>query len=433
MRIIRIIFFSLLALCLVACMGTFIFFQTFDADQYLSQMTQKASRALGRSVSIGGVGLGLSSQGITLDAGPLTITDDLSFTKQPFITVDKVRCSLDLTALIFQRKIHVIEILLQSPEIHFIRSQGGDINFRSIVHTSSVKTPALPSASVELTAKQSFNVEKKEQGLLSGINIKHIRIQDAAISFIDQNQTTPLDIWLSHINANLNDFSLLKPFQLSFESSPLLFKGVSPGMPDSPVFRNVSGVIQLNRIHSEIGDLGTFTGNGNIIITDGVIKGFNIIKVVLSHTLGGFGGMEVNIDNLLSGQLKSKLGAADTAIERLEVHYSFHDKAVFIDNSLIQTNIFELTAQGSVDEGLNTDMQTMLHLNEDVSNALVHEIEGLKSLCDDSKRIVIGASLKGVIPHLKYKPNKEFRKKSKKILMEEGGNILGALLGGGKI
>ena len=206
MKTIRIILFSLLALGLVASMAIFIFFQTFDADQCLSQMTQKASRALGRSVTIGGVGLGLSSRGITLDAGPLTITDDPSFTKQPFITVERVRCSLDLNSLIFRREIHVIEILLQSPEIHFIRSQGGDINFRSIGQTSNVKAPALPLASVELTAKQSFSAEKKEQGSLSGINIKHIRIQDAAISFIDQNQTHPLDIWLSRINANLDDF-----------------------------------------------------------------------------------------------------------------------------------------------------------------------------------------------------------------------------------
>jgi hypothetical protein len=46
---------------------------------------------------------------------------------------------------------------------------------------------------------------------------------------------------------------------------------------------------------------------------------------------------------------------------------------------------------------------------------------------DDSKRITVDASLKGVIPHLKYKPNKDFRKKSKKALIEEGGNILGIL------
>ena len=73
MKIIRIILFSLLALGLIVCAGIFIFFETFDTDQYLPQITKKASIALGRPVSIGGVGLGLSDQGITLDVGPVTI------------------------------------------------------------------------------------------------------------------------------------------------------------------------------------------------------------------------------------------------------------------------------------------------------------------------------------------------------------------------
>ena len=53
-------------------------------------------------------------------------------------------------------------------------------------------------------------------------------------------------------------------------------------------------------------------------------------------------------------------------------------KPLFIDDSLIETNIFEFMAKGSVDQGLNMDMQTMLHLNSDISAALVNELEGLK-------------------------------------------------------
>jgi hypothetical protein len=171
--------------------------------------------------------------------------------------------------------------------------------------------------------------------------------------------------------------------------------------------------VQLNRGHLD----------GDIIITDGVIKNFNIIKTVLSHTLGAFGGMEGNID---------KSGTQGTVIEKAEAKFSFHDKAVFIDDSLIQANIFEFTAKGTLDQGLNMDMETMLHLNNDVSAALVNKLEALKYLYDDSKRITIDASLKGVIPHLKYKPNKDFRKKSKQAFIEGSGDILGLLLGAGQ-
>jgi hypothetical protein len=425
MKIIRIILFSLLALSLIVCAGIFIFFETFDTDQYLPQITKKASIALGRPVSITGVALGFSDQGITLDAGPVTIADDPGFTTQPFIKVDRVRISLDLGPLILRREIHITGVLLQSPRIHLIRSQEGNFNVSSIGQARWVRPkgevlPALAGRrpferrtnSVEIASllKSPLRNDRnftmlKELGLL--------RIQDASISFIDQNQAMPLDIWLSNINASLNDFSLSKSFRLSFDASPLVSKSISPQMPDIPIFKNIRGGVQFNRGHLD----------GDIIFTDGVIKNFNIIKTVLSHTLGVFGGMGGNID---------KLGAQDIAIEKAEAKFSFHDKVFFIDDLLIKTNIFELTAQGPVDQGLNMDMQTMLHLNADVSAALVNEFEGLKYLMDDSKRIAIDASLKGAIPHLKYKPNKDFRKKSKKVLMEEGGDILGALLGGGQ-
>ena len=436
MKIIRIIFFSLLALSLIVCTGIFIFFETFDTDQYLPQITKKASLVLGRQVSVGGVGLGFSLRGITLDAGPVTIADDVGFTTQPFIKVDRVRISLDLRSFILQREIHITDILLQSPRIHFIRSQEGNINIRSIgqAKRSADEAESLrsPSSSDHRGDNRVLIPDTRRSSVLlpdtrrsSGQRpiirrndtIKSIQIQDASISFIDQNQAMPLDVWLLNINANLNDFSLSKPFRLSFDASPLVFKAISPEMPDSPIFKNITGVVQLNMAHLEIGASGDFEANGDIVITGGVIKNLNIIKTVLSHMLGVFGGMGY-ID---------KLGAQDTVIEKAEAKFSFHDKTVFIDDFLIQTNIFEFTAKGSVDQGLNMDMQTMLHLNGDISAALVNELDGLKYLMDDSKRIAIDASLKGVIPHLKYKPNKDFRKKSKKALIEEGGNILGSL------
>jgi hypothetical protein len=417
MKIIRIILFSLLALSMVICAGVFVILKTIDTDQYIPQITKKVSLILGRSVSIGNLGLALSSRGITLDAGPLIISDDQRFTTQPFIKVDKVRLFMDLSSLVLRREVRIREVLLQSPQIHFIRSLEGEINARSIGRSSQVPGNNTvfkrPKKGVMVGPFSEIAVNPRVEQ--SPITIKSIEIRNASVSFIDQNQTYPLDIWLFDINANLDDFSFSKPFELSFNASPLLLKGISPGSSDSSVLKNITGVVQLNMPHS---------ANGHIVTTGGVIKDFNIIKTVLSHTIGVLGGINGIID---------KLGTVDTVIKKAKAEFSFHDKTFFINDSLIDTNIFELTAKGSVDQGLNTDMQTMLRLNEDVSASLINEIDGLKLLCDDSKRIAIDASLKGIIPHLKYKPNKDFRKKSKKLLMQEGGNILGILLGGGKI
>ncbi len=460
MRFLRLLFSVLLALVLIASMGIFILFQTFDTDKYLSQFTQKATLALGRPVSIGHVGLGLSSQsGITLDLGPFKIMDDQGFTSQPFIQIDRVRVSLDLGSLIFRRDIRITGIGLESLRLHFIRARNGDLNARSIVQANRFSGDAVKQGEGLHVAPVSNipSVPKAGPGTkLNGIRL--IKIQDAAVSFIDQNDHFPLDIWLTGIDLDLQNVSSTGSFPISFDASLyrdipnvhasailsfdpskrtvgisdlrlnmdlskldiVRLKGISPQMQNSTVLKDISGVVQLNVAHLEMDASGNLTADGDIGITGGVIKNFNIVKMILSHSLGNFGGIEGNIDDLLNGQLKDKLGAQDTVIERAEAQFSIHDKTIFIDDSLIKTDIFELTAKGSVGQGLNVDMQTMLHLNNDVSAALVNDLEGLKFLCDDSKRIAIGASLKGVIPHLKYKPDKDFKKKSRESLDGRG-------------
>ena len=484
MKIIKGILFSLLALGLIACTGIFILFQTFDTDKYLSLITKKAATALGRPVSIGHVGLGFSLRGITLDAGPLVVADDPDFTTQPFIKVDKVCISLDLRSLLLQGKIYVAGIFLQSPQIHFIRSEEGIINVHSIGQRSGSadKAIAVPKAKGSvllaredkaslLTNNRSFSLAGEGSVQPGHIDTLDIKIQDASISFLDQNRTFPLDVWLTDINANLNGFTFSKPFQLILDASlygnaPNVhvdtmmsvgkkdfdtsfsglrldvdlsqvdinrFKGVSPQMSNNPLMRGVSGVIQLDMGHLDIGPSMDITADGDIGITGGLINGFNPINAVLSHAAGIFGGMSGNIDNFINSQLKDKLGGNDTVIEKARARFSLQNKTVTIEDSLIQTNVLEFSAKGSIDQGSSMDMETMLHLNSDISAALVNEFAGMKLLCDESDRIAIGASLKGVIPHLKYKPNKDFRKKSKRFFIEEGGNILGVFLGGGQI
>ncbi len=403
MKIIRVIFFCFLAMGLVACTGIFILFQTFDSDQYLPKFTQHASNYLGRPVQVEHVGLGLSSRGITLDAWPLTIADDPDFTSQPFIKIDRVRVSFDLGSLILRHKIQITDILLQSPWVHFIRSEEGFLNAQSI---GQLTKPAVPQGLLALPgaiAHETGQFPKAPQPML----IRSITIRDAAISYIDQNQQMPRDVWLKGINADLNEFDLSKPILLSFSATSLVFKSTSPQMQDNPVFKRAAGILRFDPPRLQ----------GDIVISDGIFKGFNIVRAVLSRAVRSFAGLDAIID---------KIGAEDTVIEKAETKFSFHDKTVFIDDFTLKTDILEFNAQGSVGEGLNVDLQTMLHLNTANSAALVNGLEGLKYLCDDSKRIAIGGSLNGVYPHLKYRSDKDFKKKTKKVFNAMFRQLLGA-------
>ena len=423
MRIIKTILLSVIALSLIVSTCIFILFQTFDTDQYLSHILKKASFAIGRSVSIGHAGLGLSSQGITLDTGPVIIADDADFTSQPFVQIDRVRIKVDLWALIFRREFHITDILLESPQLHFIRLQDGRMNIQSLVELKDRHPDDLLRHPERSEGSQDIlKVIHEQRHIIPGVAVNEanhsfdlinsIRIKDASISLIDQNQSVPLDGWLLNINAKINDFSLTKPFTLSFDAAPLVLKGIAKDQEDRPILKDIQGQAGYDLA------LGIIS-NGDIIMTGGVVKDFNIFKELLSHTLGDFGGIEDQI---------TKLGGNDTLIEKAEAKFTYQDKVLSVHDLLIRSNVLELTAQGSLDQGFNMDMQTMFHLNQDISAALINDFDSLRFFCDDSKRITIGGSLKGVLPHLKFKPNKDFKKKSKKALIAEGGNMLNFLL-----
>jgi len=477
MRMLRIIFLCLTAAVLLFMSGLYIVVKSFDSSGFLSQIAQKASVRLGRTVSFGHLGVGLSSAGITFDLSPVTVSDDPSFTAQPFIKVDRVRAGVDLKSLIFHRKIHISGIILQSLQVHLIRSMGGDMNIRSMLSsnrpaevTAADKAGLLQAPVAGTAGRIRISKPSWAQELPSSVEAVPITIQNGSFSFIDQAAAMPLDIWLNDINAKLSGGSLTKPFDLSLDAAlyskdpnvhlnasaawdnagrRLLISGlrlradlsredisalngISPRLLDDPAFKNMTGVILLNIAHLETGLAASLTADGDLHIVGGVIRNFNGIRTLLSHTLGSFGWVEGNVVNLLNGQVKDKLNERDTVLEQGDAVFSFHDQTLFLDDLLLKTDMFEFKARGSVDRGLNADFQTMLHLNSDVSAALVHELEGLKFLYDDTERIAVGASLSGVIPHLKYKPNKDFRKRSKKALFKEGSHFLGILLGGGQ-
>jgi len=449
-NIFRIIFLTLLAFILVACMVVFIVFQVVDLDQYLPKISSQISSVLKRPVSVGHLGLGISLKGITLDAGPIVIADDPNFTQEPFMTADRVRLAVDYAYLIFKHKLRVRSLSFQSPEIHLIRSEGGKYNIQSlftVVHikdTSVKNNPTAPGH--EETLPQNISSPKLNSSFKeSSLNLGNqenmlIEIVDGAISYIDQSQQLPLDIWIDSITGSLNDLKAsfyssasnvhlgviinqedktkINNVKLELDLASVNkddFKGIFPGNPDLPFLNDLSGKVKLSmdQSHADLDIQG-------VVLTD-----FNVLKVVLSQVLGSF-GFGVDINHLLSGPMD----ANDTLINEARAAVSYHDQKYFFDDLSLQTNFFELTAKGTLDQDSQVDMQTKLYLNTDVSNSLIDKINGLKMLADDSGRIAIPASLTGNFPHLKYKVSKDFRKKSRKMLMREGGNILGALLGG---
>ena len=115
MKAIKIIFLSLACLFAIAAVAVFVVIKTFNLNTYLPRITQAASDALGRQVSIDRAGLDFSWPGVAVDAIGIRVAGE------PLMEADKVHARLDLMPFLRQREIHVHDIVISG-----IRVNAGD-------------------------------------------------------------------------------------------------------------------------------------------------------------------------------------------------------------------------------------------------------------------------------------------------------------------
>src|SRR5579884_2528057 len=97
----------------------------------------KVSDSLGRPVSVSEIKASLG-WGVALDLHGLTLADDPAFSSQPIVAVQDVYCRVELVPLLSKR-VKVVRLDIQSPEIHVIRNSAGELNLASIGKTGGAK------------------------------------------------------------------------------------------------------------------------------------------------------------------------------------------------------------------------------------------------------------------------------------------------------
>jgi AsmA protein len=107
-----------------------------DANTFRPRLESELSDALGRPVKVGNLSLSLLSGGVTAD--DISIADDPSFNKAPFVQAKSLKVGVELIPLIFSKSLKVTELKLNQPEISLVRSEdGAKWNFSSLGNKSS--------------------------------------------------------------------------------------------------------------------------------------------------------------------------------------------------------------------------------------------------------------------------------------------------------
>jgi AsmA protein len=148
-----------------------------NVNQFRPTVEAQLTTALGRQVKIGDLSLSLLKG--QLGASNITIADDPTFSRNPFVQARALDISVEIMPLIFNRAVHVQSLSLEQPQVALIRSANGTWNFSTIGQGAGAHaTPQKTSAPAQ---KQSGGADTAGGSAMPEIEIQKLEILNGRI------------------------------------------------------------------------------------------------------------------------------------------------------------------------------------------------------------------------------------------------------------
>lgn len=186
---------TLLAIVLIMILAILVILPFFvNADAFRPAIQQKASKALGRQVTLGHLSLSLFTG--SLEAKDIVIADDPAFGTAPFLSAKKLAIGVEVMPLLLHRTLRVTRFTIDSPNIQIIHAANGKWNFSSLAGSS--RTPSQQSTP------------------LPNLTVGELQIKDGTATLSSLPATGKPFVY-SNLNLTVKQFSFVHsvPFELS--------------------------------------------------------------------------------------------------------------------------------------------------------------------------------------------------------------------------
>jgi AsmA protein len=170
-----------------------------DANRFKPALEANLSKALGRQVTVGDLGLSLWSGNVT--AGELGIGDDPAFNQAPFLHAKSLKLAVALRPLLFSRKLRVTGLEIDEPQIMLLQNASGDWNFSTLGGKAAQPAPSAPPVSSNAPAGQG--------GL--DLSADLVRISGGRFS-LRQGEGHAEPMTLEDVNLEVRNFSSARAF-----------------------------------------------------------------------------------------------------------------------------------------------------------------------------------------------------------------------------
>lgn len=172
-----------------------------NVNSFRPRLESELTSALGRQVKVGNLSLSILSGSVS--AEDLSIADDSSFSKDPFIRAKALNVGVEVMPLITSKTLHVTDLTLDRPEIFLLQSASGKWNFSTLGGNPSAKSASAGGTRPGESSTANFSVSK-------------LNVKDGRVSVGRANSSTKPHVY-DKVNVTVRDFSFTSqfPFTLS--------------------------------------------------------------------------------------------------------------------------------------------------------------------------------------------------------------------------
>lgn len=216
LKIVKILLFTLLSLVILTVAGLTLLVNLVNPNHYKAEINRFLSQNTGRPFEIQGDLKWSLFPHLGIDIGQITVGNAPGFGTNPFLKVKAVRADINLIPLIFERKIQIGEVSLESAQVSLETNAAGVSNWQ----TASSQTTKAPSSTQADTPPKSDPLELSIQG---------IQITNSQIQFKDAEHGKSVVFWIDHFKSHGIGFD--RPFSVELQSR---LKSTAPAL-DLPV------------------------------------------------------------------------------------------------------------------------------------------------------------------------------------------------------
>lgn len=334
MKVLKIVFISMVILFTVTVAGVVIFIKTFDVNRLKPQIIEQANKALGREVDFEQANLAISlRQGISLKINNLTVADDSAFAKQDFLSVKNISVGVDVLGYILQKQVSISSMFIDSPKLTLIRDKDGMLNAQTITSQGGVQKEKATAASA--------------QTAMPALLISSLKGTSGSVTFIDRSFEPALKLQVTKLDFTVSKISLAEAFPFVVEAAVL----------SAQQNVKIEGKVQLDLKTNQISifDLRGTTELSQILLAK-IPEYFPMAKdAVLPQSLQG--KIDVAVKNLTAGPkgltaLSADASLTDGVVQLKELASSVKDAGFNVKITQDEVLVDKLTA--SIGQGIVT-------------------------------------------------------------------------------